>query len=190
MCANSPNNHAVQYNDLVRVAHGQYRLLEEDDVEQRTQLLMKTPRVKPDGDTIEPDRGQAEAEWFWEGNVQAAVVRHLASEGWTIRRVADTASSEQGVDISAVRGAERVLVEVKGYPSIVYARGPKAGQSKPTHPALQARQYFSHALLSGLIMRTENTTRASRWPSRTSSHTARWPSTPGNPCVTLVSSFG
>lgn len=157
MCANSPNNHAVQYNDLVRVGHGQYRLLKDDEAEQLTKVPVFSAPIDHVVVTNEPDPDQAAGEWFWEGNVQATVVRHLASDGWTIRRVADTASSEQGVDVLAVRGGERVLVEVKGYPSTVYARGPRAGQSKPTPPALQARQYFSHALLSGLIMREKDT---------------------------------
>ncbi len=94
----------------------------------------------------------ATTEWWWEGNVQAAVVRHLAAEGWDIHRVADTSSRERGVDIDAVRGPERLLVEVKGYPSDTYLRGPKEGRRKPTGAALQARHYFAGALLSGLLM--------------------------------------
>jgi Holliday junction resolvase len=54
--------------------------------------------------------------WFWEGNVQAAVVSDLAANGWRIRRVANTATSEHGVDIEADRSGERLLIEVKGYP--------------------------------------------------------------------------
>ncbi len=96
----------------------------------------------------------ATTEWWWEGNVQAAVVRHLAAEGWDVHRVADTSSRERGVDIDAVPGPERLLVEVKGYPSDTYLRGPKEGRRKPTGAALQARHYFAGALLSGLLMRS------------------------------------
>lgn len=104
-----------------------------------------------------PPIGGADEAWSWEGNVQAALVRHLAEAGWQIRRVADTGSGEHGVDIDAVREGQRLLVEVKGYPSTVYLRGEKRGKPKPTNPSVQARAYFSHALLSGLLMREANT---------------------------------
>ena len=156
MCSNSPNHHAAQYNDLLRVSHGQYRLIEGIDVEQRTPVPATNPPIHEAATATESNLAKAEGEWFWEGNVQATVVHHLASAGWTIRRVADTASGEHGVDIHAVRSGEALLIEVKGYPSTVYVRGSKVGQAKATHPALQARLYFSHALLSGLIMRAEN----------------------------------
>lgn len=95
-------------------------------------------------------------EWFWEGNIQAAVVSHLARKGWLIRRVASTASSEHGVDIAAARGADRLVLEVKGYPGTVYARGEKQGESRFGSVGAQARTYFSNALLSGLLMRTDH----------------------------------
>lgn len=95
-------------------------------------------------------------EWFWEGNVQATIVRHLATEGWDIRRVADTASRERGVDIEAVLDGTQLLVEVKGYPSTTYASGERAGETKRTSAPLQARAYFSHALLAGVLLRADH----------------------------------
>ena len=92
-------------------------------------------------------------DWFWEGNVQASLVAHLELEGWDITNQADTASREHGIDIVAVRHGKRLSVEVKGFPSTTYARGERAGQPKPTQPASQARQWFSHALLSVMLMR-------------------------------------
>lgn len=56
----------------------------------------------------------------------------------------------------ATEGSERVLVEVKGYPSDVHLRGPKAGLPKTNAAPTQARSYFSNALLSGLLMRSEH----------------------------------
>lgn len=53
--------------------------------------------------------------WFWEGNVQAAIVTHLAAAGYRVKQVVDTASKAQGVDILAQRGGQ-VWVTVKGYP--------------------------------------------------------------------------
>src|SRR4051794_37233541 len=35
-------------------------------------------------------------DWFWEGNVVAAVVRYLKVAGWRIEWVSDTATKEQG----------------------------------------------------------------------------------------------
>ena len=95
------------------------------------------------------------ADWFWEGHVVAALARALAADGWTIRRMADTGRREQGVDLVAELDRRMLMVEVKGYPTTTYARGPKAGQTKPTLPANQARQWFSHALLECLLMRSK-----------------------------------
>ncbi|MFN8185439.1 MAG: hypothetical protein U0R69_00015 [Gaiellales bacterium] len=91
-------------------------------------------------------------DWYWEGNVQALLASWLEAEGWTIEQTADTASRERGTDIRASRGEVRLGIEVKGYPSEVYARGPKAGRPKPTLPVSQARQWYSHALLSAAMM--------------------------------------
>ena len=93
------------------------------------------------------------SDWFWEGNVQAALARHLEGEGWTIERQADTASREAGIDLVAERNGQCLAIEVKGFPSNVFARGEKVGQPKPTQPAAQARQWYSHALLSVMLMR-------------------------------------
>jgi hypothetical protein len=36
-------------------------------------------------------------DWFWEGNVVAAIARHLEGEGWEIVGQADTRLKERGV---------------------------------------------------------------------------------------------
>jgi hypothetical protein len=89
-----------------------------------------------------------EQEWVWEGNLQSRLATHLAANGWSIIRVADTAQRERGVDIIAGRDGQRLLVEVKGWPSSTYARGARAGQSKPTQPTLQAAHWFAEGLTS------------------------------------------
>ena len=91
-----------------------------------------------------------------EGNVQAALVRHLANDGWRIRRVADTHSREHGVDIEADRGGVTLLIEVKGYPYATYLNGPSEGQKKHFGVGAQARTYFGNAVLTGLLMRSDN----------------------------------
>jgi hypothetical protein len=153
MCVNSPDHHAVQYGDLERVGRGLYRIRWVTD-RPRSSLPPPDPeaRIEPKD---QPRKSDQDDPWFWEGNVQAAVVSDLAANGWRIRRVANTATSEHGVDIEADRSGERLLIEVKGYPGATYARGPRNGDLKTTPAAAQARAYFSSALLSGLIMGAE-----------------------------------
>lgn len=120
-----------KFDDFDRVARGQYVLAETAGagslgVQQRPTDSSRRPTREPE----QTSGGDHRSEWFWEGNVQAAVVAHLAAEGWRILRVADTHSREHGVDIQARRRGTRLLVEVKGYPSSTYARGDKAGQPK------------------------------------------------------------
>ena len=67
--------------------------------------------------------------------------------------MADTASRQPGIDLVLQRGGERLYVEVKGWPSSTYARGPQAGRPKPTNPTVQARHWFAGALLSAMLMR-------------------------------------
>lgn len=158
MCINSPDNHAVQYGDLERVGRGLYRLVANDSPtsEPRERPRRIAAADAPEaGSPTEADVPLAyDDEWFWEGNVQASVVGHLAAGGWRIRRVAGTASSEHGVDIEAERGAATVLVEVKGYPGTVYARGPRQGEPRSGSVGSQARAYFASAVLSGVLMRS------------------------------------
>jgi predicted RNase H-like nuclease len=94
--------------------------------------------------------------WCWEGNVVHAVVSHLTARGWTIDAVANTATSEPGVDIKATHEGQTLLVEAKGYPSTVYERGPKFGQPKPTSPTTQARHWVGEALLTALLRQSED----------------------------------
>jgi hypothetical protein len=92
-------------------------------------------------------------EWFWEGNVQRRLVDFFASDGWTIEQQADTSARSQGVDVLAIKGGQVLVAEVKGYPSVLYARGLKRGQVKRTRPPVQARHWFAGALHAGLKYR-------------------------------------
>lgn len=157
MCVNSPDNHAVQYGDLQRVGRAQYRLVAGPSV------ANLEPATIDELDALEQDLQDeaasdgTEEDWFTERRVQALVVRHLAGDGWEIRRVADTTSREHGIDIQAVRDRTSLLVEVKGYPGSTYARGERAGQPKRTAAPPQARAYFSNAVLTGMLMRNDAT---------------------------------
>jgi hypothetical protein len=91
-----------------------------------------------------------QAEWAWEGNVQAAVVRQLALDGWRVLRTADAAARQQGDDIRASRDGVTLVVEVKGYPSRSYADPRRAHEVKRTNPTLQAKHWLAEAVLRSM----------------------------------------
>jgi hypothetical protein len=161
MCANAPANEATGVGEFVRVGRGLYKINE--SISRLTPPSSSPPHTAPARITpqsaSEPSAPSADTptDWYWEGHVQSLVVSHLAKTGWSIRRVADTESSEHGHDIAADRDGERLLIEVKGYPTSTYARGDRQGSTRTLGSlGAQARTYFSNALLSGCIMRAKN----------------------------------
>ena len=142
---------------FVQVSHGVYRLSSSDaSTTPRVAPAARTSEVMAPNPKSEEKTDSQEQGWFWEGNVQAAVVRHIASQGWHIRRVADTQSREHGVDIEADLDGVSLLIEVKGYPSDRYRTGPNEGQKKSFGVGAQARTYFGNALLAGVLMRSDS----------------------------------
>lgn len=95
----------------------------------------------------------ADESWHTEENVQAEIVTWLASHGWQILSVANTATREHGIDVVASRGDEAVGVEVKGYPSRGYADPARAGEAKRTSPSTQASHWYGQALLAAMRLR-------------------------------------
>lgn len=83
--------------------------------------------------------------WYWEGNIQAALVTWLAKQGWTIRSAADTAAKTAGKDIIAERDGRTLWISVKGYPRA----------TQKTNPATQARHWFSGAVFDLVLYRDE-----------------------------------
>lgn len=144
MCANTDTPSGGRWPDLVRVDRGMYRLNEAAGAA----AVQPTHTV-----AVAPADSTGDRPWDWEGSVQARLVDHLRDAGWTIVSAADTESQEQGVDVHAVRDGVDLLIEVKGFPSRTYVRGPKRGQPKPTQPAIQARHWFAGALLSAVLLR-------------------------------------
>lgn len=96
-----------------------------------------------------------ERPWFWEGHVQDALAGHLASAGWDVREAANTELKAPGIDLLATKDHRWLAIEVKGFPNTTYDHGPRRGQPKPTQPTNQARQWFSHALLSMMLLRNK-----------------------------------
>jgi len=84
--------------------------------------------------------------WYWEGNIQALVIRHLTSQHYLIRSVADTASRQQGKDIVAERNRKQLWITAKGYP---------IGTEK-TRPSTQAGHWFKQAVFDVLVYRGES----------------------------------
>ena len=60
------------------------------------------PVVGVQAEVLNPSIRKPHQQWYWEGNVQSAAVTFLVSNGFMIRRVADTLSREQGKDVVAV----------------------------------------------------------------------------------------
>jgi hypothetical protein len=142
---------------FLQVDRGNYRLESNDEADTLTRPSHQATVEVPDRVVEVTNRSSIDGhEWFWEGNIQAALVRHLAADGWRIRRVADTHSREHGVDIEADRSEVSLLIEVKGYPSATYLRGPNEGQKKNFGVGAQARHYFGNAVLTGLLMRSDS----------------------------------
>jgi hypothetical protein len=91
-----------------------------------------------------------------EARTQALLVTHLVGQGWRIQRVADTASKEQGVDVIATLAGRTLAIEVKGYPGRRYSDPRRAGETKPTAPATQARHWYAQAILKAMLMRSDH----------------------------------
>jgi hypothetical protein len=100
------------------------------------------------------------ASWPCEQNVVESVASYLRAEGWTIESIADTEARSPGADIRAVRSSELLIVEAKGYPATVYARGENKGKPKPTRPGVQARHWYGQVLFDAIL-------RQSQFPSAT-----------------------
>lgn len=97
----------------------------------------------------------AQADWFWEGNVQEKLASHLQRNGWALVSVSNTASKEQGIDIHAEKMGKTLLIEVKGYPSKSYNDPRRSHEKKKTSPTLQAGHWYSHAILKSMRLLTE-----------------------------------
>jgi len=151
---------------ITRIDHGLYRrAAPADPAPTITAPTQSTTNHQPAlADDDEPERVPAPTraplqdpeQWHHEATVQAAVVTHLATNGWQILAVADTATKAPGIDILARRGETTVGVEVKGFPSRKYADPARAHETKPTQPSTQARVWYASALLSALRLRTRH----------------------------------
>lgn len=140
---------------LTRVDTGWFRMASEEELA-RWRDGAATPDATPEATVIAEPMVSVDVDptdWHTEENVQRLLVERLTATGWTILRTANTATGETGIDVVAARNGETVGIEVKGYPSKVYARGAKKGQPKRTSPSTQAAHWFSHAILAAMKLR-------------------------------------
>jgi hypothetical protein len=82
------------------------------------------------------DQARWDRPWSWEGNVQAAIQRHLRQGGWILAEAAPATPDERTPDLIADGEEGTLWVSVKGYP-------PETAKSR----ANQARQTFAEGLL-------------------------------------------
>lgn len=115
---------------------------------------MTDPVLKPSlAKTVEQP-----GEWYTEANVQSSLVTALATDGWRILSVANTATKEHGIDVIAARGGQTAGVEVKGFPSRNYADPARAAETKRTSPSTQAGHWYSQAVLAAMRLREKEPT--------------------------------
>lgn len=165
LTSNAPNrerNHphlAAHTPVFDRLGHGLYRV--HRPTGSQAVVSSSTPPPPPPAPAAAPQAATpvaatARGEWSWEGNIQAAVVAFLVGQGWSVTRVADTASKEHGTDIEATRADRRLHVEAKGWPSASYVDPNRQHEQKKTMPATQARVWFADAVGHALRLRAAN----------------------------------
>lgn len=96
-----------------------------------------------------------EDEWFEETNVAKKIKNFLHSTGHVIHKFNED-KKQRGPDIEAIKDKQKLIIEVKGYPSDKYVSGSNKGMKKPTNPNLQAKHWFGEALVALLIAKSRD----------------------------------
>ncbi len=90
-------------------------------------------------------------DWFYEGQVSKKLVEYLKNNGFKILKDNSDNIRVKGEDIIANQEGQNEIIEVKGYPTTFYTSGTKKGLPKKTKPKLQAKHWFSEALISTIF---------------------------------------
>ena len=125
-----------------------------DEVKAVHGFFMNKTKVSAFETHNQSDKWSYENEWFEETNISRKIRDYLKETGHEITRFNDD-KKQKGHDIEAVKNGVKTIIEVKGYPSEYYVGTEKQGTKKPTHPNLQAKHWFSEALLSLLLAKCE-----------------------------------
>jgi len=81
--------------------------------------------------------------WYWEGNIQSAIVSWLSQNEYKVYSVADTTQRTLGKDIIAESSnGKKLWITVKGYPE--------------KSPHAQARHWFAEAIFDLVLYRDES----------------------------------
>lgn len=90
-------------------------------------------------------------DWFYEGQISKKLVDYFLKNGYKILKDNSAKISARGEDIIVSIQGQQEIIEVKGYPTTVHTKGKDKGKPKPTNPKLQAKHWFSDALLSSIF---------------------------------------
>jgi hypothetical protein len=90
-------------------------------------------------------------DWFYEGQVSKKLVDYFIKNGYKILKDNSDKISKRGEDIIVSIQGQQVIIEVKGYPTTIHTKGKDKGKPKVTSPKLQAKHWFSEALLSSIF---------------------------------------
>lgn len=90
-------------------------------------------------------------DWYYEGEISRILIEYFSKQEYEILKDNSANISSKGEDIIVSFNGMKEIIEVKGYPTTFYTLGPKKGQPKPTKPTLQAKHWFSEALLSTIF---------------------------------------
>jgi len=87
-----------------------------------------------------------EDDWFHEFNVQSNIKKHLESKLGSPIKEANCLNWEKGPDLLYSINKKNLRIEVKGYPSDKYVKGPNKGKKKKTPANTQAKHWFGQVL--------------------------------------------
>ncbi len=87
-------------------------------------------------------------DWYYEGSISAKLVEYFKNEGNIIEKDNSQNIRTRGADIVISKGPYKEAIEVKGYPTTIHTQGANKGKPKSTNPKLQAKHWFSEAILS------------------------------------------
>lgn len=90
-------------------------------------------------------------DWFYEGQVSSKLVEYFKENGYSILKDNSHNIQARGEDIIISKHEQKEIIEVKGYPSSTYTKGTKKGKLKSTNLKLQAKHWFSEALLASIF---------------------------------------
>lgn len=91
------------------------------------------------------------SDWYYEGNISKKLVEFFTDNEYVVIKDNSANIKARGEDIIVEQGGVKIVVEVKGYPTEFQTKGTTKGTPKVTKPTLQAKHWFSEAILSSIF---------------------------------------